>query len=164
MRTPNALVAGVAILFLVACGDATLTGTWSGTVTIPGGRAGTPMLLTLIEDDGAVRGEAFMVFMTLEVAGTREGAEASMTLTGELLEAPTPLEGTLDEDVFTGRWWGPGATEPATFRLERLEISERGRDDAPRAVWKPAPARDSCRGRARRRSDVASLRRSGSGG
>lgn len=42
-----------------------------------------------------------------------------MTLSGELLEEPTPLEGTLDKDVFTGRWWGPGATEPATFRIER---------------------------------------------
>ena len=119
MRTLKALAASAAILFLVACGDPTLTGTWSGTVTVPGGRQGTPMLLTLIEDDGALSGEAFVVFMNLDVTGTREGADASMTLTGGLLEAPTPLEGVLDKDVFTGRWWGPGASEPATFRLER---------------------------------------------
>jgi hypothetical protein len=104
MPTLRALVVGVAIVFLAACGNPTLTGTWSGTVTVPDGRAGAPMLLTLIDEDGAVSGEAFIVFMTLEVAGTREGAEASMTLTGELLEAPTPLEGTLDKAVFTGRW------------------------------------------------------------
>lgn len=119
MRTLKALAAGVAIAFLIACGEPTMTGTWSGTVTVPGGRAGTPLLLTLIEENGTLSGEAFMVFMSLDVTGTREGSEASMTLAAELLDEPTPLEGTLDKDVFTGRWWGPGATEPATFRLER---------------------------------------------
>lgn len=119
MRTLKALVLVAATLVLVACGDPTMTGTWSGNVTVPGGRGGTPMLLTLIEEDGVLSGEAFMVFMSLSVTGTREGAEASMTLAGDLLAEPTPLEGTLDKDVFTGRWWGPGASEPATFRLER---------------------------------------------
>lgn len=119
MSTLKALAAALAILGLVACGTSTMTGTWSGTVTVPGGRGGTPMLLTLIEDDGALSGEAFMVFMTLDVVGAREGREASMTLSGGLLEAPTPIEGTLDNDKFTGFWWGPGATEPATFQLER---------------------------------------------
>lgn len=119
MRTLEALVLFAATLVLVACDDPTMTGTWSGDVTVPGGRAGTPMLLTLIEEDGDLSGEAFMVFMSLSVTGTRDGAEASMTLAGDLLAEPTPLEGTLDKDVFTGRWWGPGASEPATFRLER---------------------------------------------
>lgn len=119
MRTLEALAAGAAILFLIACGEPTMTGTWSGTVTVPGGRAGTPMLLTLIEEDGALSGEAFIVFMSLDVVGTRDGTEASMTLMGDLLDETTPLEGTLDKDEFTGRWWGPGADEPATFRLER---------------------------------------------
>lgn len=77
MRILKALAAGVAIASLIACGDPTMTGTLSGTVTVPGGRAGTPMLLTLIdEEDGVLSGEAFMVFMALDVTGTQEGAEA----------------------------------------------------------------------------------------
>lgn len=119
MRTVRILAVAMSTLLLTACGSASLTGTWSGTVTVPGGRAGTPMQLVLVDDEGALSGEAFLVFMSLEVTGTRDGADASMTLTGDLLATPTPLEGTLDEDVFTGSWWGPGASEPATFRLER---------------------------------------------
>lgn len=109
----------MAILFLTACGDPYRAGTWSGTVTVPGGQAGTPLLLTVIEDDSALSGEMFMIFMTVNVTGTREGAEVSMSRTGELLEGSTSLAEALEKDVFTGRWWGPRATEPATFRLER---------------------------------------------
>ncbi len=76
-----ALVASVAVLLaLAACGGGTATGTWSGTVTTPGNTRGSPMLLTLIEEDGVLSGNAFVVFMNLDVAGTRTGADASMTL------------------------------------------------------------------------------------
>jgi len=33
-------------------------------------------------------------------------------------------DGTLSGEAFTGRWWGPGAAEPATFRLEREQLRE----------------------------------------
>ena len=108
-----------AVLALSACGGGTATGTWSGTVTTPGGTRGSPMLLTLIEEDGVLSGSAFVVFMNLDVQGTRAGDDASMTLSGGLMDDPTPLEGTFEKDRFTGSWWGPGATEPATVVLER---------------------------------------------
>ncbi len=108
-----------ALLALSACGGGSATGTWSGTVTLPGNTRGSPMLLTLIEEDGVLSGSAFVVFMNLDVAGTVVGDDASMTLSGGLMDAPTPLDGTFEKDRFAGTWWGPGATEPATVVLER---------------------------------------------
>ena len=119
MKIAVFVASAAALLALAACGGGTATGTWSGTGTTPGSTRGSPMLLTLIEEDGALSGSAFVVFMNLDVAGTRDGDDASMTLSGGLMEEPTPLEGTFEKDRFTGRWWGPGATEPAAVVLER---------------------------------------------
>lgn len=119
MRTAVLLVSAALALTLTACGARTVTGTWTGTVTTPGSPRGVPMLLTLIEQDGVLSGTAFVVFMNLDVAGTRDGAAASMSLTGSLLEEPAPLEGTFEKDRFTGTWMGPGATVPAAVALQR---------------------------------------------
>lgn len=119
MRNAVRVAIVAALLMLSACDGGSATGTWSGTVTTPGNTRGSPMLLTLIEEDGVLSGNAFVVFMNLDVAGTRTGSDASMMLSGGLMEAPTPLEGTFEKDRFTGTWLGPGATEPATVVLER---------------------------------------------
>ncbi len=119
MRIAVLTVSVAMLLALSACGGGSATGTWSGTVTTPGSQRGAPMLLTLIEEDGVLSGNALVIFMDLDVTGTRVGEDASMTLSGSLMEVPTPLEGTFEKDRFTGTWMGPGATEPATVVLER---------------------------------------------
>jgi len=119
MRTVVYLAVVAALLTLSACDGGSATGTWSGTVTTPGNTRGSPMVLILIEEDGVLSGNAFVVFMNLDVAGTRAGDDASMTLSGGLMASPTPLEGTFEKDRFTGTWLGPDATEPATVILER---------------------------------------------
>jgi hypothetical protein len=73
----------------------------------------------VLDGRSPIPSNAAVVFMNLDVAGTRTGADASMTLSGGLMEAPTPLEGKFEKDRFTGTWLGPGATEPATVVLER---------------------------------------------
>jgi hypothetical protein len=115
----SVIASAALVLLLTACGSKDVSGTWSGTVGLPGQRAVAPMVLQLADRDGALSGEAFVIFMTVEVSGTRNGSEAAMTLTGGLLDRPAPLEGTFDKDRFSGRWWGPDATEPALVELRR---------------------------------------------